>query len=576
MLKDAKKGVSDEHDFKKELEAENKKSRERIDKTFEKANKAIEKSRSAASRSDPVGTGLGTGITNAAQGISNNKVKLFFFIIIGLHLFDLFSGFNRIGGNGIWWATIYLFMALAAPFFLDDGEGYIKTLLSPKTLIFLGISVVAWLLPVLVSKLPAIVQNNMWFKFLIIISPVWLMFLIFSGAQDNLINKIRTVWILIWITLALITLLATVAKWHAPTELQGQFGFNPFDVFSDVWDSVRTSVKKTFSRITGVPSTFGAFINRNLNDSIGRNFAGQVDPYAQGDLGVRFTKIETFRDTFRTGTPITAWAYLQGESFKEELELVMRCFAVSDEGEQFNGTIMTQGVQQDHIHLKMKEKISASCEFDSLPKGYYDIWFGGAFVFETWGYIQYYFAPDELVTNMWLQDLNPAREANIPERPVSIFTSGPINLGLASEQDQPIPINPVSGEGYTPDRTLPPFGASVINQWSDGKVNSVRQITLMIPEPFILKGCDKVPTQGTKQEPQAISDRVPGYREYTFGNMQDVNSGFQSVMCFLAFDEPKEENAANIIASYDLVMKTFAAKTNYVYEIKDSVRVKVE
>lgn len=537
-----------------------------------------------------IGGGLaavGGGIASAARGVHNNKARIFLLVILGFHFFDMLSGYNRIGGNSVWWAVWYLLFALVlAPFFLDEGNGYVHALLSKKTFIFVVVSAIAWILPVVIDKvLPAAVQESHWFVFLLMISPPWLIYMMLAGIDDPLINKIRIWWVLIWVGLALVLLFSSISQWNAPAQLQGQFSFDPLEVLKDVGHDVKTAFKKTFERLTGVPATFGSFVNRNLNDSIGRSFTGQVDPYAQGDLGVQFTQVRVFQDEFRPGDEVIVWADLQGESFNEEINLVMNCYAIDGDKRIYNGTVVTQNSESNNLQIKMREKASASCTFSSLPKGYYEVVFSGVFVFETWAYIQYYFAPDELVKNMWQQDINPAREAGIMERPIAIYTSGPVNLGLASEYDQPIPVDPYPNNSLSPDRTLPPFGASITNQWADGKVLSVRQITLMVPDPFILKNCDRVPQSGTKDRPDGTNRSIdmPGYTLYTFGNIgagsggsERVNSGFESVTCFLGFGGNPSASAASVVGSYDLVMKTFAAKTNYLYMIQDSIQVKVD
>jgi hypothetical protein len=544
--------------------------------TWSKLNSFADRMNSKASA---VGS-YASGLVNTESTVMSER--LFLLIVFGLHLADLFIGFRRTGGLALTWLLIYALLALVvAPLLINGGRGWLDAYTSKKVIIFVGVSALAWVLPILISKLPDVIIGNVWFKFLVMISPPWVLFLFFANVHDELVIKFRNLWVIIWIILAIIIILSSITRWNIPVELQGQYSFNPLEVLKEIWFTVWNGIKDIIAKLVGIPTTLGVFVNRNINDSIGRNFMGQVDPYTEGDLGVRFTEIRTFSKVFFADQEITVWADIQGESFKEEIVLNLKCYALSGDGQQFNGTIKSQSTLKDgSIHIKMREKISASCTFTSLPKGMYRVWFVGAFPFETWGYIQYYFAPDELVKNMWSQNLDPASEAGIAKRPVGIFTNGPVQLGLASEYDQPIPVNHLSNPetGDSPDRTLPPFGASLTNLWVDGHIQSVRHITLMVPEPFILKNCDRMPaTGGTKDAPGFVTRvEMLGYREYTFGNIDGTgtNLGSESVVCFLGFYDPA--NAAVLMSSYDLVVKTFAAKTNYMYIIEKYTQVKVQ
>ena len=586
--------AEEEREREREFEREQEESRRRIDETVDDAQRNIERStrqaaaaeRATARPAMPMraAAAIGSGLTTTANAVGSAKIKLFLIIIIGLHVWDLLSGYNRIGPNFVWWLTVYALLALVgAPFFLDDGEGWLHTFLSRKVFVFVGVSVVAFLLPIIISKLPDALITNATFRLLIGISAPWVIFLFVSGTEDRMVVILRNFWLIVWIVFFLALIFRSINGLHTPSQLQGSYDINIGDAIKEVFGTIKDSFSKTFKRIIGVPVSITSFVNRNINDSVGRDFSGQVDPYANGDLGVRFTQLRAYQDRFMSGQDVVVWADIQGETFNDQINVELRCYAQSTDGKVYNGTVRTQNGLDGRVLIQMREKVSASCTFEGLPKGNYNVWFTGVFVFETWSYIQYYFAPDELVKNMWQQDLDPAREAGIPERPVSIFTSGPVNLGLASERDQPIPVNPYPGKGMSPDRTLPPFGASIINQWTDGEVLSVRQITLLVPDPFLLKDCDRDPVLGSRKDPRGERrSEMEGYREYTFGNiggsvngLDRVNVGFESVTCYLGFSPDKEQNAASLIGGYDLVMKTFAARTNYLYMIKDDTQVKV-
>lgn len=480
------------------------------------------------------------------------------------------------------WLTIYAVIALwLAPWLLSFGEGYVKTFMSKRMIGFVVTSFVAWILPIVIDKLiPELVKTNVWFRFLIIISPAWLVFLMFTVHDDPVVAKIRKWWMIIWIVLLVLTLLGIIINIRVPTEVQGKYSFNPWEVIKEVFLKIWTKLKDVVSSIFGIVPATKYFVNRNINSSIGQSYVGEVDQYSSRDLGVRFANTRLSATEYRVGDEVSVWTDVLGESFTGTIDLELHCFAKRGTKESYEGKVQVRGVDNNRVVMRMRDLVSVSCMFDTenWTAGYYDLTIAAQFYFDTWGYVQYYFSPEELLYDMIEQGVDPAQEAGISSTPQPIYTNGPVMLGLPSGMQLPIPIDPED-----PDRLSMRYGASVQNQWVEGKVASLRHIDLLVPPEFVLRGCDHTDTiKGDKQEPGFDTDAATGYRKYSFEKVdtQGANYAFESVTCFVVLEGVDEaqrvEMARELLSSYDLVARTFTAKTVYLYEISEKTRVNVK
>lgn len=550
---------------------------------------AAKRSNRGPSKASQIGSGLVSGAkstANAVKDVSNvvsgNKVLAFLIVAYLVHFADFFFfKYERTTASGIstmiltYFALAFLALWLLKP----DGAHPLYLIASKKFFSFLMLSAVSFALPIILGYLIPLIPgtSNEWITLAleigVFLSPPWAIFLYIHPHGNSKVRFIGTcfagMWVLILFSMAVI-LLATrdVANLGG---IRGGFSFNPLDSLSNLFNLFSDALGTMWSRIIGVGLAVPKFINANLNDTLGVSYSGQVDPYTQRDLGVRFSNLRSHSARYFEGAEVIVWADIEGESFKEEIYLSLRCFAVDSDGNLFEGIVQAQSENPDIVQISFKQKTFASCSFlePSLPAGMYEVFFAGLFNFETWAYIQYYFSPFATLTNFWINDLDPATEFGIDSRPIAIYNSGPAMLGLASEIDQPIGV-----DLSDPSRGLPPFGGTLMNDWFDGEISTVRQISLVVPEPFILTKCDRKPTAGSRVIPVYVEDETPGYRLYSFENINDPNIFFESVTCFLEFES--DAAAATFMGDFDLVLKTFVAKTEYLYEIKDSVRLRVE
>jgi len=366
----------------------------------------------------------------------NHGVKLFILLVFLLHWHDVFNhgGYSRNGMLANYWGVWYLILALViAPLLLspDGFFGTWKNIRSGRIFIYLGVSVGAWLLPVLLDYVPNELKATQIgpfavFDFFLIVSPIWAMYVFFSVSDDKFINAVRNVWLFIWIGLLIITLLASVSGMTAP--IDGEYNIRPWETIKDVLNYVWDAIQRVWATITGVGKTIPAFIKMNLNDTLGMNYRGDVDDYSSPNLGVRFGEIETERRYFEGGEVLVR-ATVVGEplSTDKPIALTLSCFTEDQQGNRINGNIDTAGGRvPGEILFTYYQPQVAFCTFTNLSAGSYTIHFAGIFNFETWSYIPYYFAPHELINDIRISGGDPAREANIIEHPVAKYNPGPV------------------------------------------------------------------------------------------------------------------------------------------------------
>ncbi|MBN1275366.1 hypothetical protein JXA12_03670 [Candidatus Woesearchaeota archaeon] len=499
------------------------------------------------------------------------------------------DGSLLLGTFGSWYLVVALVLA---PLLLDE-EGFLGAYQSKRFVHYLIVSIIATFLPLVFSLLGAritgLLSDNLWFSLAILIAPPWGVYLLFSQGDDPFLSRVRSVWLIVIIVLLIATVLKLFTGLRLPDAGATGLDIRPGKTLLEAWDHLREGAQSFFNTIIGMPARLGVFVDKNLNDSLGRAYTGQVDPYSERSLGVEFTDMRSFSSYIYEGKEFFIWTDIYGENFKDQINMVVRCYAVPssvNDRTVYNGTVTVQGRSDGRVLIEGRQKLTADCRFDGLPAGEYNVWFEGSFPFDTWAYVQYYFAPEEKVLEAQRNGRDPAYEAGIDEYPVATYTGGPVEVGLGSNLPQPIGLDTMN-----PLEDLPSFGASVMNAWSDqGEVTSVRHISLLVPQPFLLKGCDRY--DGSRHRGRGADDAMtpledhslPGYREYTFGDVGDVNTRFESVTCYLTLDGEdysgsstarQQEVARELLGGYDLVLKTFAAKTNYLYTIKENLRVTV-
>ncbi len=248
------------------------------------------------------------------------------------------------------------------------------------------------------------------------------------------------------------------------------------------------------------------------------------------------------------GQPAEVRADIQGKSFTKEIIFTPTCYVdEKTRGEPTPQLISIFGSETDIFY----------CKFDNLSKGSYSVKVGGGFTFDTWAYVEYVFVDMDVRRSMEMAGQNINSKLNIPVKPKSIYTPGPVMLGMSPNIEQPFSIDLI---GNTRE---PPLGVTIQNSWSEGKIDRPLLFMIMVPDDFDLVKCNR-------GEPEkSVGD---GYTNYTFDveKLGDLRLNFDTVECRLHVKDPR-----TLLAGAQKAQRTFVGMVRYKYKLEKSVSINV-
>jgi hypothetical protein len=381
--------------------------------------------------------------------------------------------------------------------------------------------------------------------FLIAIIPVWPLY-ISSKGDFPVMSSYMHFWIVILVLIFLYKVV-TINPSALPVFQGSPQGEQAGQVFTLITAEVHNIWDKAVHSITNIPGVIQNRTGINI-------YTGMIEDNRQEPVGLYIEKVRPAEKYFYVGSPVVAWADIRGKSLVKESEIGVKpsCFieniGYSDE------------VIPSRFSLLGEEYNSFKCTFNNLSKGNYRLRANAAFNFETWAYVTYTFVDIEVKRSYELGNKNINQLLDIPSLPVSIYTNGPVSLGMGTGIPQPIGID-------TQYNTREPIlGVTIDNRWTDGGIiEKVNSIVVQVPDDFDLVKCDR-------ENPQISEGIVPGYVSYTFENFGDPRLGYQSVTCFLHI---KEARLKSFMAGSPKVQKTFVSKASYMYNLQKAVSISV-
>lgn len=300
---------------------------------------------------------------------------------------------------------------------------------------------------------------------------------------------------------------------------------------------------------------FGNFLNtangvvKNVEKSfqmaVAKATGQKYDGEEEEKRGILIESVTPVEKNYFTSSDVYVQARIKAQNLVGEVGVRTRCY-VKD---KTNGTtypeILTMVNDDENI---------IDCHIGRLPKGSYQIYVTATFIFITDADIQYYFVDEK--TRPELYD-----SIKIPEKAIATYTGGPVELGLPS-LNQPLRISSDGSNKYVGDY---PFGVSLMNKWSQGKVNRGINYTLEVPAGFELDRCNR-----------ALSGTFPtgndGRIAYVFDtNDQNIKETFDSVTCRM-----RVVNAGTVLGGDLVAIKTFNARAVYEYTIEGTTSVNIQ
>lgn len=518
----------------------------------------------AASAAAAGGAGLMTGLALAGKkakgaakktGSPSSNLKFLFWFAVVIQLFDVV--FLRMNRTTYFYISVLLYLVLAglALLFFSKEEGHLA---SPKQIfLFILISFFYIIVPTLLYAIPEIevVAGTTlmdWVSFFLAILPIWPLYIGFK-ADMKFVHSYINFWIIFLLFLFLFgvgfklrpSYFAFISGRAEELRIGAVFNYL-LDKTKEVGVNIWTAIKKSADpRRTQLYGFYNNSISYYMGEIEGRN---NKDP-----VGLYLTNVRPAERYFYKGYPAIVWADVRGKSFVDQISITPTCYIDK----------VGPGVAEPKFFsLLGSELTSFSCTFTGLEKGDYTARVGVQFNFETWAYVTYTFVDLETKRSLELQGKNINSELKIPSLPRSVYTPGPIMLGMSAMVDLPIGID-------TKYNTREPvLGVTIDNLWTDGTPRTVNEFMILVPDDFKLVKCDRwYPL--TEKAPDESSNGVDTYK-FSKTELGDVRQGFQSVTCRLHIKDP-----AALLRGAQKVERTFVAIAKYDYELEKRVQIHV-
>ncbi|MBU1201666.1 MAG: hypothetical protein KJ583_06965 [Nanoarchaeota archaeon] len=461
------------------------------------------------------------------------NMGLFLLITIAIHFFDgLVNNFSRLPGRFTMMLGIYAALSLFAIFIIYRSG------LSSQTWTIIGVSLFAFFLPYIMKF-----YYTDYIMAVLLAAPVWALYLFMNPNDSQAVEVWGKRYFFIVILLGTYALISNMAVGPA-LSFSGQDARGGLAVLHDYFIG---NTQKMVSSILRLPTIIS---QKFSNSTQMQYFTGQVEDNEEAPLGVYIEDLKPTENPFSVGAPAVVWGTLIGRSFTGAINATNRCYATKDK-KLYNGTIYPQ-----KITLFYDESVPLECEFKNLSVGSYKVAFVSEFLFPTWADITYTFVDRETIKSFYVQKKSINKELNIPTNAQAIYTNGPAAIGIKSLT---LPVGVDLG-----DKRLPSFGVTLSNQWSQGKIDYVEVMEVMVPNEMRLYDC--IP-----KEANSSSGELDSYFFRVSSLLQNGSIySFTTITC-----KSEMKNPSTFLGTNIKVDKTFGVKTIYKYSLEKTTNIRV-
>ncbi|HYD03264.1 MAG TPA: hypothetical protein VEC16_03100 [Alphaproteobacteria bacterium] len=451
---------------------------------------------------------------------SDNGLVLFFIIALLTHFIDAVTKFQRPGIM----MYVYVILIIYAFFFMFGMR------ISGDEGVLIAIIGLAYMLP----YLPDVFPNSgamLTISGLLFLFPVLPLYIGLKFPDNTFIGKITKWYIVFWVIVLVFFLLTT---------------FNTGQMTVAKVKDPFAGVRYVFS---GVSKTLGDFQNdvkssfdRAIAMATGQAYEGQEE----SKVGIYVENVKSLESKYTTNSNVFVEAKIKAVNVKERVNVTTLCYITGVAQGKMTPSLLTD-IEGNYENI-------VTCNFGNLPEGTYTAKVVAVFEFESSSDIEYTFVDSDVKSDQY-------QKLGINSVTLATYTGGPVELGLPS-LTQPLRVNTDAGAGSS-DISTYPFGVSLKNKWTQGKINKGLRYTLDVPSEISLIDCS---SDVVYYNPNG------GRKEYVFAiNTNNAQAVFDAVSCRMKFDNPTDLLDNNIKST-----KTFAAKAKYEYAVEGTTVVLVE
>lgn len=496
--------------------------------------------------------GLMSSLATGTGAVNNSSVALFFLIMLFVHAGDFLTGFDR-SSMAYLWAVIYIIAWALASFVFLRGEG----MFTRETGIYFLVSAIQWFLPIIagyINTLPIAIAEY-YTTIILVFFPAWLIFLMANSHGSAILERVGRIYALIWVFIIIGLVLVNLAVPDIATAGVSNIGGN----LQDFGDSVVNSWEGIIDTLTSGTQDIVAGINRSLN---GHQYIGEVEDNEGETLGLYVKNVKPLSSEYYEGDVVDIYADLFGTTFLDPIYIFTDCYTVIDDMAHHGevdppGQIKISGIAQEVVR----------CSFDDLSKGTHKIILDTTYNFETWSYVPFFFVDRSTQDAFFRERLDINDELDIPEYVTSVYTNGPVSLGLSSELQQPIGV---SVENM--DRL--PFGVTIANKEGiEGEVLRVHNFIILTPTFIELHACRGADLDdGWDWTEELTEEEVEGFNVHKFDSV-DPGKTIQTVNCRMKVDLDRFNE---LLGTNQYLPVTFVSRARYDFLLSEDIRVRIK
>lgn len=559
-------------EMQQDMDAIWKESEKDFDKLAKQARKAdtkkrvnsLEESSSGSSSSSKFSSFKASAKENLKKTVRHEDAWMGFLVILlvlVLYYDAVHNGFARAGASLTAWLVIYSVFGVLLWLSLRGGvdDLSLAKMLVPRVILMVVTPILARLLA---DTLSSFISQYIFFASLTAQGIAWwtpLIIMYFWGlpgfatsplkGSENFLAKIANVVHTVAVLLVILALIVPLGNAIGETSVAqsagvSEYQYEPLTAGEMLWTFWDVLADSTITVIGGVRSEY----NESFSYATQRSYTGQVERQQGRALGVFVRDLRPEKslyhfdvrenDSLAVGTDrqVLWFGDLEASTFADEMNVSLGCvyeYPVqgSDEREEVIGSVRPNrplsirytGSEFTDVYpfdcsMSMQEILAEAGALATRGQFYTT----ANFSFETWGYSTVTFMDSQVINEYRREGTDPARELGIESTVQSVYTPGPLSLGMLDRQRLPFRV-----DLQQPDSNyLPAFGVTLQNRWqAQGEVTSFKELVLQVPEVFELDTADCAGYEGAVDHrtrgAQLGELEVPdGFRWYVF---EDIN-----------------------------------------------------
>ena len=373
---------------------------------------------------------------------------------------------------------------------------------------------------------------------LVIFFPPLVLYLFLQYPEHSFGAKTIKIYFVIWAIIAVLYLVTSPAAQQATSGGKAMIQY-PIEGIKFVGQGIANLGTKVVTLTTSA-------MDKAVAQATGQQYEGDQE----NQRGIFLENFHPVEQTYYTTSDIWIEGKIRAQNIKETLPISTAC-SIPDKN-------LKGEVNPKNFNMVNNDENILDCHLGSLAPGTYQVRVSATFDYQTDAEIKYYFVDNKV---------NPQTysKAQIPEKTIAIYTGGPVQVGLSSLH-QPLRIS-ADPKNESNILGVYPFGVSLTNTWTSGKISQGKQFTLEVPNAVELINCTRNPSSDS---PIRSADR----NKYIFNaNQANIRLTFDSVTCRMKIVKPSDLLGANLEYPPE---RTFNANVTYEYTVEALTYVTVE